>query len=485
MFKVDAFSEDNFNTLYVTDFEEVFFEVYQVRFNDQEFVLEGKMVNGLPIVEIQVEGQGAVEAVLKKGQPRLILSNGSKQVFEEKKSNILFVDEKPSIVPVFEIKDDKPIVRPRITVEMHTPEQHEVVVEKEVVKEVKIAESEVLEYIDKKIDGIKTRVTQTLSEAEYINENTQIQLDNYQSRDESLEYRLDKLVENTNKIIDENTQRIEQNVTEFITEKNNKTILTVEASLDEFYKQLNVTKDLTEVYQNKVIALDSTIQQIEHLVTDNHNEVLLTVETNLDILLNQLNDVKEFNDTYQHKVVTLENTVDLQRNNFEQNIIEVKSELATYSTQLSELAAKVADNKDLISDTEHKLISQIDEKIQILEATFRQLVLEQASNTTIVEKTIEGDTTIISEKAEVKRKDIDNINTQIAYIKRVLGTVGGGSVAVQYANGGTMNGNLNVNGKILSGGIDISTLFGTGSGGGGVTGTGTVDYIPKWTSTNT
>jgi hypothetical protein len=32
------------------------------------------------------------------------------------------------------------------------------------------------------------------------------------------------------------------------------------------------------------------------------------------------------------------------------------------------------------------------------------------------------------------------------------------------ANGGTMNGNLNVVGQILSGGVDISTLFGTGSG---------------------
>jgi hypothetical protein len=37
---------------------------------------------------------------------------------------------------------------------------------------------------------------------------------------------------------------------------------------------------------------------------------------------------------------------------------------------------------------------------------------------------------------------------------------GGGTNAVQYALGGTMDGDLNVTGKYLSGGVDISTLFG-------------------------
>jgi hypothetical protein len=44
---------------------------------------------------------------------------------------------------------------------------------------------------------------------------------------------------------------------------------------------------------------------------------------------------------------------------------------------------------------------------------------------------------------------------------------GGGTVAVQYANGGTMNGTLNVaTGQILSGGIDLATIFSGGSGPG-------------------
>lgn len=42
---------------------------------------------------------------------------------------------------------------------------------------------------------------------------------------------------------------------------------------------------------------------------------------------------------------------------------------------------------------------------------------------------------------------------------------GGGTNAVQYAEGGTMRGDLNVTGKYLSGGIDLSTLIGSGGGG--------------------
>jgi len=53
------------------------------------------------------------------------------------------------------------------------------------------------------------------------------------------------------------------------------------------------------------------------------------------------------------------------------------------------------------------------------------------------------------------------------YSRRILDLgSGGGTVAVQYANGGTMNGDLNINGHILSGGRNISDYFGTGGGGG-------------------
>ena len=72
-------------------------------------------------------------------------------------------------------------------------------------------------------------------------------------------------------------------------------------------------------------------------------------------------------------------------------------------------------------------------------------------------------TNIISEQIQ---DEIGKVKTQIS---RMAIEGGGGSVAVQYAKGGTMNGDLNVTGKYLSGGIDLSTLI--GSGGEGLSGT--------------
>jgi hypothetical protein len=58
---------------------------------------------------------------------------------------------------------------------------------------------------------------------------------------------------------------------------------------------------------------------------------------------------------------------------------------------------------------------------------------------------------------------------------------GGGTTAVQYARGGTMNGNLNIEGNILSGGVDIATIFDHDTAGE-VTGTGTAGNLTIWDS---
>lgn len=67
-------------------------------------------------------------------------------------------------------------------------------------------------------------------------------------------------------------------------------------------------------------------------------------------------------------------------------------------------------------------------------------------------------------QSEIKRMISEQINNELEAFRRQLfssnlmmgGGGGGGTNAVQYAAGGTMNGNLNVNGHILSGGLDLS-----------------------------
>jgi len=68
------------------------------------------------------------------------------------------------------------------------------------------------------------------------------------------------------------------------------------------------------------------------------------------------------------------------------------------------------------------------------------------------------------EKEDTKVTEIKKLIEEYAekYIKKAVGMMGesgGGTVAVQYANGGTMNGDLNVNGNYLSGGVNLLDVF--------------------------
>lgn len=107
------------------------------------------------------------------------------------------------------------------------------------------------------------------------------------------------------------------------------------------------------------------------------------------------------------------------------------------------------------------------------------------------------DTGTVPQKEEAKstlkelKEYIDK--TVKEYSRRILDLgSGGGSVAVQYAKGGTMDGDLNVNGHILSGGKNIANYFGTGGGGGGggdpavntAVYTGSAKWNSNYTTTN-
>jgi len=70
----------------------------------------------------------------------------------------------------------------------------------------------------------------------------------------------------------------------------------------------------------------------------------------------------------------------------------------------------------------------------------------------------------LSQITKLLEEYIDKRLKKVAVMAEYAG--GGGSVAVQYAKGGTMDGDLNVTGQYLSAGVNINTLFGTGGGQG-------------------
>jgi len=163
-------------------------------------------------------------------------------------------------------------------------------------------------------------------------------------------------------------------------------------------------------------------------------------------------------------------------------------------------------------DAEQKVKDYYDSKISLVEATlagmqnappvskYKHLIEESKSGLLAKISGIKTDTSdIIEEKAPWDKnviidpgkvqKDIEkNLNQsfrqQIISLKKSVEMMGGGgSVAKQFAAGGTMNGELNVVGNILSGGTNLNDIFATRTGN--VDGSGAADYLTVWSDTDT
>ena len=145
---------------------------------------------------------------------------------------------------------------------------------------------------------------------------------------------------------------------------------------------------------------------------------------------------------------------------------------------LLKLGEKIAEHLDISEDVEDNRNEDVDDS----ENNYAGIPLEkQTTKSSYIEelqKIDKGDKSKLISKndnisatiSEQVKEEIGKVKTQIS---RMAIEGGGGSVAVQYANGGIMRGDLNVTGKYLSGGIDLSTIIGSGgsSGGGGLSGT--------------
>ena len=199
------------------------------------------------------------------------------------------------------------------------------------------------------------------------------------------------------------------------------------------------------------------------------------------------------------------------------NVIKgVNKALSRIGNVKKDIASDISTLKETIDtkfvDAEQKVKDYYDSKISLVEATlaglvsapplqeYKHLIEESKSSLLAKISDIKTDTTdVIEEKApwdknviidpEKVQKDIEkNLNQsfqqQIISLKKSVEMMGGGgSVAKQFAAGGTMDGDLNVVGGILSAGTNLYDIFSTGTGDVG--GSGTANYIAQWSDTDT
>ena len=237
-------------------------------------------------------------------------------------------------------------------------------------------------------------------------------------------------------------------------------------------------RDITKELNGINITLDSLINE---KLEKNNEEVDKLLVNRSGILQDQFNEsVTEQLD--KHKTELFDEFKTVSTNTvtglFESRTKELNTALelvidehrknlnTTIDQKLNEVSSSVS---RFTTDIEGKL-PQLDETIKDINKRLQTLVIEKKNVQALADDARKYTDTKVAQASE----------EMMNYARRILDLGGGGgSVAVQFANGGTMNGSLNVTGQYLSGGVDISTLFGKGGGGSGGT------YSPYTTGTNT
>ena len=523
------------NTLYVESINEAFFGVYEFNIGDKKVIAEKvDEHNGDPVVRIPVQdvnGLKNYEFVLKVGNKDSNIGD-SKVVLEDNMTVIREVD----------IKDKVKVERIVDSELKLNAEKADLVDEEFISKDVEL-KSNPIQPVKVDYDNLDTLYVEKFDEVHFgiyefdINGRTVIaeQIDTIQNNPlvKLPIEKADGTKVDTAFILKIGKGRTKAKLAELLSE-NVKTIITEDTLFDSF--------DRAKSFEDQAKTIIEGVEDIKNankiLSKKIHKETRDALEATQHEFIKKLRDSqKELKERKrEHRKITdhiniLENASTVNSEAIEQakkgsnkalsrvgalkkEFNEIKEALTSNISVSEELAIREAAEHH-VAEYYEKKIKQVEgavvdklSKKELLEAInnskdsiltelresdsfkheVRKLANEAVSNLTpeakIVEKVVEFNPAASKKIQDQLKRDVDKrFDREMANIRRLIEiTGGGGTNAVQFKNGGTMEGNLNVTGDILSGGVDISTLFGIGSGSGG-TGSDVSNLSGSWQST--
>ena len=473
---VDTFTSSNLNIIQVEDFVEVFFDVYEIEINGNKYIAE-KIgdYHGSPVVNVPiVEDSNKLEApfILKKGEFEAFYNpRNSKflETIEEVTSHELEfpvivegITEEPVVIPE---KRDKILedinIAKRNAIEEAQKEKERLL--KEAVDEIKIKN----DFIKSEVDTIKKDLVN-----EFYSETVN-------AKEELSAYNEKKEVELTNfvkVIVKDKLKSLQDKI-------NTNSDLT----------KANLTKDVEQLAERLRLTLSSNQENLSKsvvsLVREEFDKVVKVVDHAID-KKSKLLDTKLYGQVQRQRNELLA----LEKANVElnDNINKVNSKaLSRIGNVKKELEDSLAQAESRVKDFYGSRIKSIEEglfegsKEEILKIVreSRESILEEIINVkTDIPAIAEARSNVKTIKKDIEKAVSERFTNEMMSIKRLIEmSSGGGSVAVQYANGGTMNGDLNVTSNILSGGVNLNELFG-GGGTGTIAGSGTAGNITLWDS---
>ena len=473
---VDTFTSSNLNIIQVEDFVEVFFDVYEIEINGNKYIAE-KIgdYHGSPVVNVPiVEDSNKLEApfILKRGEFEVYYNPRNSKFLETITETTSHELELPNIVEtikeepvVIAEKKDKILedinIAKRKAIEEAQGEKERLL--KEAVDEIKIKN----DFIKSEVDTIKKDLVN-----EFYSETVN-------AKEELSAYNEKKEVELTNfvkVIVKDKLKSLQDKI-------NTNSDLT----------KANLTKDVEQLAERLRLTLSSNQENLSKsvvsLVREEFDKVVKVVDHAID-KKSKLLDTKLYGQVQRQRNELLA----LEKANVElnDNINKVNSKaLSRIGNVKKELEDSLAQAESRVKDFYGSRIKSIEEglfegsKEEILKIVreSRESILEEIINVkTDIPAIAEARSNVKTIKKDIEKAVSERFTNEMMSIKRLIEmSSGGGSVAVQYANGGTMNGDLNVTSNILSGGVNLNELFG-GGGTGTIAGSGTAGNITLWDS---
>ena len=503
---VPTFTSSNLNILTVEDFQEVFFDVFEFEINGKKFIAEKvSEYKGSPVIDVPLVLEGkefTAPFVLQAGKFEILFNKNNstfvKEVVNEQQEIAIEYKDKDEEVEdiIFEKKEDilKEIAQARQSAERYVDK----------LKQQKI--SEATQYFDKKKKALDAEINESkkglLDEFLSLVENVKGEFFEFNEKEReklstfiesSISELADQLVESIGEKQEVAEKRFNEQLNELATnilsgvllkeinsnnDKNGKDInerfvhiannlkTLLQSERDEI--DSNVNSKLKK-FNESIVNLERTNIELNDLINKGDNRALSrigNVKSQLEeTISNTKSEIIESIQFFDNQVVEgLTDTINIVESNIT-DFCNAKIETAEdkikafYDNKLTLIEEKV---EDVTSDNKQYFLNLVNESKQSLLNEIANIKVD-VPNIVIEKSNGNQEVDLKGIKSELEKIIGTRFSNELQSLKRLIEmSSGGGSVAKQFAAGGTMDGTLNVTGQYLSGGVDLLTIFAGG-----------------------
>lgn len=454
------------NTLFVDSYEETFFGVYEFEINGNRVIAEEvDVVGSYPVVKIPVVrstgDQVEVEFILRQGSEDSILENSKAVLTEDSMSVIKEEDLKAKLH-----EETKTLIEQSGATDINISYRID---KEEIIEEIKTDSKAALEKLREETKTI-------VDDVERIRDSIFIEFasnsDTYRAKEsKKLKQFVDKKVEElreTNTVLAEKVERETRN--------------SLESTYGSFIKKLRESQQELKERKKEHQKIASTINVLEKTQIELRDEV--------NVNKREILEATEKSEKSVNKALSRLGTVKKELTDSKAEFDTIKDALA-HSIMLAEERVKEYYHEK-IEQIENTIFDNVrrDEILNVVRESKAKILTELSDTSDIKEQlriiAAEEYDPITGKEFQRKLKDSidEKFSLEMGNIRRMMELyAGGGTNAVQFTNGGTMTGDLNVTTNILSAGTNLLDIFTGDDGVGDLSGSGTAGTIAIWNDT--